>query len=100
MREWRYTPQLLISALDGGELSASRRGHFTPGEIAPGTHWIGGWAGRCREEKNLLLLPGIEPWSSSLQPITIPTELSRLLTGGQENAKADLGAVTNRNIRA
>jgi hypothetical protein len=27
-------------ALDGGELSVLR-----PGETAPGTHWIGGWAG-------------------------------------------------------
>jgi hypothetical protein len=36
----------LISALDGGELSASHPGRFTPrpaGETAPGTHWIGGW---------------------------------------------------------
>jgi len=33
----------LISTLDGGEWSASRR--FTPRERAPGTHWIGGWVG-------------------------------------------------------
>jgi hypothetical protein len=35
----------LISALDGGEWSASRLGRFTPRERAPGTHWIGGWVG-------------------------------------------------------
>jgi hypothetical protein len=35
----------LISALVGGEWSASRPGRFTPGERAPGTHWIGGWVG-------------------------------------------------------
>jgi hypothetical protein len=35
----------LTSALDGGEWSASRAGRFTPGERAPGTHWIGGWVG-------------------------------------------------------
>jgi hypothetical protein len=35
----------LTSALDGGEWSASRPGRFTPKERAPGTHWIGGWAG-------------------------------------------------------
>jgi len=35
----------LTSALDGGEWSASRPGHFTPGETAPGTHWLGGWVG-------------------------------------------------------
>jgi hypothetical protein len=31
----------LISALDGGEWSASRPGRFTPRERAPGAHWIG-----------------------------------------------------------
>jgi hypothetical protein len=35
----------LISALGGGEWSASRSGRFIPREKAPGTHWIGGWAG-------------------------------------------------------
>jgi hypothetical protein len=35
----------LTSALDGSEWSASRPGHFTAKEIAPGTHWIGGWVG-------------------------------------------------------
>jgi hypothetical protein len=32
-------------ALVGGEWSASRPGRFTPGERAPGTHYIGGWVG-------------------------------------------------------
>jgi hypothetical protein len=35
----------LTSALDGGELSASRPGRFTFGERASGTNWIGGWVG-------------------------------------------------------
>jgi hypothetical protein len=35
----------VTSALDGGEWSVSRHGHFTPSERAPGTHWIGGWVG-------------------------------------------------------
>jgi hypothetical protein len=35
----------LTSALDGGELSASHAGCFTPRERAPDTHWIGGWVG-------------------------------------------------------
>jgi hypothetical protein len=30
---------------NGGEWSASRPGRFTPGEIARGTKWIGGWVG-------------------------------------------------------
>jgi hypothetical protein len=32
-------------ALDGGEWSASRPSHFTPGKRALDPHWIGGWAG-------------------------------------------------------
>jgi hypothetical protein len=44
--EWRYSSSnSLISALDGGEWSASRLGRFTPRERAPGTRWIGGWVG-------------------------------------------------------
>jgi hypothetical protein len=31
----------LTSELAGGEWPASRFGCFTPGESAPGTHWIG-----------------------------------------------------------
>jgi hypothetical protein len=33
----------LTSAFAGNEWLASRPGRFTPGEISPGTHWIGGW---------------------------------------------------------
>jgi hypothetical protein len=35
----------LTSALDRGEWSASRPGHFTPRERGPGTQLIGGWVG-------------------------------------------------------
>jgi hypothetical protein len=38
-------PPFLASAVDGGEWSASRPSHFTPGKNAPGTHWLGGWRG-------------------------------------------------------
>jgi hypothetical protein len=41
--EWMYRSTFLTSALVGGEWSTSRPGRFTPGEGAPGTHWIGGW---------------------------------------------------------
>jgi hypothetical protein len=56
---------LLTSALVGEEWSATRPGRFTPGEIVPGTHWIGGWVGPRTglddvERKNILLLPGLE----------------------------------------
>jgi hypothetical protein len=33
----------LTSAIVRGEWSASRPYRFTPGETAPGTHWIGNW---------------------------------------------------------
>jgi hypothetical protein len=50
-------PPFLTSTLDGGELSASYPHCFTPGEITPGTHWIGGWVGpswsECCEEQIL-----------------------------------------------
>jgi len=35
----------LTLALDGGEWSVSHPSHFTPGERAPDTHWIGAWIG-------------------------------------------------------
>jgi hypothetical protein len=35
----------ITSALDGGEWSASRSGHFIRREKAPDTKWIGGWVG-------------------------------------------------------
>jgi hypothetical protein len=72
----------LTSALVGGEWSASRPGRFTPGERAPGTHWIGGWVGprvglEAVEKRKFLPLPEIE--TGAVQPVAIPTELSRLL---------------------
>jgi hypothetical protein len=66
--EWRYSStHSLTSALDGGEWSTSRPGHFTPKERAAGTHWIGDWvgpracSGRGGEEKYSQPLPGLEP---------------------------------------
>jgi hypothetical protein len=38
-----YRSTFSTSAPVGGKWSASRTGRFTPGEKAPGTHWIGGW---------------------------------------------------------
>jgi hypothetical protein len=37
------------------------------------------WSGRCGKDKNLLPLPGIEPWPSSQQSVTIPNEITRFL---------------------
>jgi hypothetical protein len=41
--------------LEGGELSASRPGHFTLGERAPGIYWIGGWVGRPRADMDAVV---------------------------------------------
>jgi hypothetical protein len=59
-------PPFLTSALDGVEWSASRPGGFTPGEIGPGTYWIGGWVGPRAglgvvEKRKFLHLQGFEP---------------------------------------
>jgi hypothetical protein len=35
-----YIHVFLTSALAGGEWLASRPGHFTPGETAPGIQWV------------------------------------------------------------
>jgi hypothetical protein len=55
----------LISALAGGEWSVSRPGRFTFGEIAPGTHWIGGWVDPGAdlddvEKRKLVTLSGLK----------------------------------------
>jgi hypothetical protein len=68
----------LTWALDGDEWSASRTGRFTPGERAPGTHWIGGWVGHraCLddvEERKFLTLPGLE-----LRPLGHPARSQSL----------------------
>jgi hypothetical protein len=60
----------LTSALAGGEWSASRPGRITPGEKAPGTHWIEGLvdprAGlNDLEKRKFLTLSGLE-----LRPLT------------------------------
>jgi hypothetical protein len=57
-------------ALAGGEWSASRPGHFTPGERAPDTHWIKGCVDPSAslddlEKRKFLPLPGLKPWPLS-----------------------------------
>jgi hypothetical protein len=63
MLEWIHV--FLTLALPGGEWSASRPGRFSPGERAPGTHWIGGWVNpRTRlhdvKKRKFLTVPGLE----------------------------------------
>jgi hypothetical protein len=55
----------LTTALDEGEWSASHHGRFSREEIAPGTHWPGGWVGPRTgldtvEKRKTLPLPEIE----------------------------------------
>jgi hypothetical protein len=62
----------LPSALVGGEWSASSSCCLTPGEIAPGTHWIGGWVDLRAglddlEKRKFLTLPGLK-----LRPLGCP----------------------------
>jgi hypothetical protein len=70
-----YIYIFLTSTLVGGEWSASRPGRSTPGERAPGTHWIGGWVSPRTglddvERKKISLLLGLEMRPpSAVQPI-------------------------------
>jgi hypothetical protein len=77
----------LTSALVGGEWSTSRPGRFTPGERAPGTHWIGGWAGLRAgvddlEKRKFLTLPGLElqPVASRYTNYAIPAPIEYLIS--------------------
>jgi hypothetical protein len=73
MGEWYGYMGFLISALVGGEWSASRLGHFTPQGKSP--RWpldrrlgaLQSRSGRCRE--------------SNPQPVAIPTELPAAVNG-------------------
>jgi hypothetical protein len=56
---------LLTSALVGGKWTVSRLSCFTPGERAPGNHWIGGWLGPRTgmddvEKRKFLIMPRLE----------------------------------------
>jgi hypothetical protein len=60
---WNHV--ILTSAIVGGEGSASRYGRFSAGEMAPGTHWIGGLVGPRTglddvERRKILLIPRLE----------------------------------------
>jgi hypothetical protein len=64
----------VASTLVGGEWSASRPARFTPGERAPGTHWIGCWVDPRAglhdvEKRKFLTLLGLELRPSVVQPV-------------------------------
>jgi hypothetical protein len=74
MGKWIYRPKIFLTLTAvGGEWLASRLGHFTTGERAPGTHWIGwnwggpqscsGWHGDMRNSWNY--------WDSNSNPLVV-----------------------------
>jgi hypothetical protein len=69
-------PLFLTSALVGGEWSASRPSCFTPGERAPGTHWMVGWVDPrvgLHYVRKFLTLPGlVQPIDSRYTDCAIP----------------------------
>jgi hypothetical protein len=72
----------LISALDGGEWSASWPGCFILGVRVPATHWIGGWvgprAGLDAVTKNPCPFRQSNPGLPACSLVTILAELHRL----------------------
>jgi hypothetical protein len=69
-----YTDAFLTSALVQGEWSASRPGRFTPGERAPGTHWIGGWVGPRASLDDVERWKFLPPPGLELQPLGRPAD--------------------------
>jgi hypothetical protein len=66
-------PPFLISALGGGEWSASHLGRFTPWKITSVIYWIGGWVGpravmNPGEGKKSLASAGIR--TPAVKPVT------------------------------
>jgi hypothetical protein len=76
-----------ISALAGGEWSASRPDRFTPGKRAPSTHWIGGWVDPRAglddlEKRKFLILPGlvaVQPVASRYTDYATPAPVAQLI---------------------
>jgi hypothetical protein len=79
MGQWLCRPTFSCPwYLFGGEWSASRPGRFTPGEKAPGTHWIGGWVDPRSgldnvEKRKFLTIQGLE-----LRPLGQPARSQSL----------------------
>jgi hypothetical protein len=66
-----YIHIFLTSALVGGERLVSRPCRFTPGERAPGTHWVAPRSGLDNMEKRkFFTVPRLELWPLSCQAWT------------------------------
>jgi hypothetical protein len=86
MGEWRYNSTIVeigprrswVVSFTPRPLSRRGRSPWYPlDRRLGGPHSTSGYYG---EKNNLLLLSGIEPWPSSPYPVSIPTELSWLLS--------------------
>jgi hypothetical protein len=73
-----YIHIFLTSALVGGELSVSRPGRFTPGERAPGVHWIGGWVGPRTGLDDVETRKFLTPSGVELRPLSRPARSQSL----------------------
>jgi hypothetical protein len=81
MGESMYSSTILDVDTDGGYLSASRPSRFTPGDSAPSTHCIGGWVGPRTGLDTVKKINFSYPAGNltpAIQPVAVPTELSRL----------------------
>jgi hypothetical protein len=68
----------LTSTLNRGEWSPSHPSHFSPGDRAPGMHWIEGWMDPMEKKKNSPHCQELNP-IPELWPIVISSELSQFL---------------------
>jgi hypothetical protein len=73
----------LMSALDGGEWSASSPGRFTPGERTPGNLWVGGWLGprgglHVVPKRKILIIAPEGKGTPVVQLVSILTDLLQL----------------------
>jgi hypothetical protein len=73
-----YIHVFLTSALVGGECLVSRPGSFTPGERAPGTHWIGGWVGPRASLDDVEKRKFLTPQGLELRPLGRPARSQSL----------------------
>jgi hypothetical protein len=73
-----YIHVFLTMALVGGECSASRPGHFTPEERAPGTHLIGGWVNPRAGLEDVVKTTILRPAGLELRPLGRPARSQSL----------------------
>jgi hypothetical protein len=87
MGEWSYNSSILDLGPKLWWVVSFTSRPLYPGERTLSTHWIGGRVGSRVCLDAVLLLPGNEPWLSSPQLVTIPTELPRLPQRSMRDAK-------------